>query len=204
MAGAACRVTRAYGLTGGIGSGKSTAARVLGELGAAVIDADAISHALTQPGGAAVPAIRAAFGDAMAPEGGGLDRAALRERVFRDPAARARLEGILHPLIGAEMGRQLEAAHGPYALLVVPLLYETGRLLAGVRAVVVVDCPEALQVSRAGARSGLSADAVRAVMAAQWPRWRRLQAADEVLWNGAGREALDAQCRRLHARLVGS
>ena len=194
---------RVYGLTGGIGSGKSTAASVLAGLGAAVIDADAISRAMTQAGGAALPAIRAAFGGAVAPDGEGLDRAALRERVFHDTAARARLEAILHPLIGAEMDRQLGLARGPYALLEVPLLFETGRLVDRVLAVVVVDCAEALQVARAGARSGLSPEAVRAVMAAQWPRWRRLQAADEVLWNGADRQALVEQCERLHGRLAG-
>lgn len=194
---------RAYGLTGGIGSGKSTAASMLADLGAAVIDADAISHAVTQPDGVALPAIRAAFGATVAPDGGGLDRAALRERVFQDPAARARLEAILHPLIGVEMDRQLAVARGPYALLVVPLLFETGRLVDRMRAVVVVDCAEALQIARAGARSGLSPEAVRAVMAAQWPRWRRLQAADEVLWNGADRQALAEQCRLLHGRLAG-
>ena len=193
----------AYGLTGGIGSGKSTAASMLAEFGATVIDADAISHAATQPGGAALPAIRAAFGGSVAPEGAGLDRAALRECVFRDAGARARLEAILHPLIGAEMDRQLALAQGAYALLVVPLLFETGRLVDRVRAVVVVDCAEALQVARASARSGLDPEAVRAVMAAQWPRWRRLQAADEVLWNGSDRQALGAQCQRLHDRLIG-
>jgi len=106
-------------------------------------------------------------------------------------------------LIGAEMDRQLALAQGAYALLVVPLLFETGRLVDRVRAVVVVDCAEALQVARASARSGLDPEAVRAVMAAQWPRWRRLQAADEVLWNGSDRQALGAQCQRLHDRLIG-
>lgn len=195
-------MTRAVGLTGGIGSGKSAAAACLAALGASVIDADEISRELTAGGGRALPALREAFGTALVPAGGALDRAGMRALAFSDPAARARLEEILHPLIREETSRRLAAATGPYALLVVPLLYESGNWAGRVERVVVVDLAEALQVERTVARSGLAPGEVRAIMATQWPRWRRLQAADEVLWNGGRPEELRAQCERLHARLA--
>lgn len=195
---------RAIGLTGGIGSGKSTAAAMLAELGAAVIDADEISRALTAAEGAALPALRAAFGERIVPVNGALDRAAMRALAFSDPAARARLEAILHPLIRQESARRLDAATGPYALLVVPLLFESGSWAGRLERVVVVDLDEELQVRRTVARSALTPAEVRAIMAAQWPRWRRLQAADDVLWNGGEPGELREQCGRLHARLVGA
>jgi dephospho-CoA kinase len=188
------------GLTGGIASGKTAVSSRLAALGASVVDTDVVSRRLTAPGGASVPALRAAFGErAIAPEGG-LDRAAMRTLAFADPAARAKLEAILHPAIRAEADRELAAASGPYAVIVVPLLFETRGYLDRVDRILVVDCPEALQVERAARRSGLAPDEVRAVMRAQWPRWRRLQSADDVVWNGAGLEALEAQCDALHAR----
>jgi dephospho-CoA kinase len=189
------------GLTGGIGSGKSTAAAILAGLGASVVDADEISRGLAAAGGAALPALRQAFGEALVPPGGALDRAAMRSLAFSDPSARGRLEAILHPLIREECARRLAAATGPYALFVVPLLLESGSWAGRLDRVVVVDLDEELQVSRTVARSGLAASEVRAIMAAQWPRWRRLQAADDVLWNGGDLEALRAQCERLHGRL---
>jgi dephospho-CoA kinase len=192
---------RRIGLTGGIGSGKSTAAQLLAGRGAAVIDADDISRELTGKDGGALPALREAFGEALVPRDGALDRVAMRALAFTDAAARARLEAILHPRIRDEAGRRIAAATGPYAVIVVPLLFESGSWAGTLERVVVVDCSEALQVERAVARSGLDAAQVRAIMAAQWPRWRRLQAADEVLWNGGDRAALEAQCERLHARL---
>jgi dephospho-CoA kinase len=196
-------VIPAVGLTGGIGSGKSAVADRLASLGAVVIDTDAISRELTSPAGAAIAPIAAAFGPGAIGEDGGLDRAAMRRRVFADAGERRRLEGVLHPLIREESARRLEKARGPYALLVVPLLFESGAWAGRVGRVIVVDCPESLQVERATARSGLSGDEVRAIMAAQWPRWRRLQAADEVLWNGGSLEALQAQCEALDRRLRG-
>ncbi|MGE0358335.1 MAG: dephospho-CoA kinase [Burkholderiales bacterium] len=189
------------GLTGGIGSGKSTAAGFLAELGAAVVDADEVSREITAAGGAALPALREAFGEALVPRDGGLDRGAMRDLAFSDPAARARLEAILHPRIREETERRLAAASGPYAVLVVPLLFETGFRAGRVERVVVVDLDEALQVRRAAERSGMAPGAVRAIMAAQWPRWRRLQAADEVLWNGGDPRQLREQCARLDGRL---
>ena len=192
---------RPVGLTGGIGSGKSTAAGFLARLGASVVDADEISRELTAAGGAALPALRDAFGASLVPGGGALDRAAMRSLAFSDPGARARLEAILHPLIREESARRVAAATGPYAVLVVPLLFESGSYAGRLERVVVVDLDEELQVRRTVARSGLVPDEVRAIMATQWPRWRRLQAADEVLWNGGEPAALQAQCERLHARL---
>ena len=192
---------RTVGLTGGIGSGKSTAAGFLAELGASVVDADEISRGLTAAGGAALGRLREAFGEALVPAGGALDRDAMRALAFSDPAARARLEAILHPLVREASARQLAAATGPYAVLVVPLLFESGSYAGRLDRIVVVDLDESLQVRRAAARSGLAPEAVRAIMAAQWPRWRRLQSADEVLWNGGDPAQLRAQCERLHARL---
>ena len=126
----------------------------------------------------------------------------MRALAFSDPAARGRLEAILHPMIRDESARRVAAASGPYCLLVVPLLLESGSWARRVERVVVVDLSERLQVERTGARSGLAPAEVRAIMATQWPRWRRLQAADDVLWNGGTPEDLRAQCERLHGRLA--
>ncbi len=193
-------MTFTVGLTGGIGSGKSAVSSRLASLGASVIDADVISRRLTAPGGAAIAPLREAFGDRSIAPDGGLDRAAMRVLAFEDPGARARLEAILHPAIRAEADRALAAASGPYALLVVPLLLETGGYVDRVDRVLVVDCAEALQEERAARRAGIEPGEVRAIMRAQWPRWRRLQVADDVIWNGAGLGALEAQCDTLHAR----
>jgi dephospho-CoA kinase len=192
-------VKLAVGLTGGIGSGKSTVADRLAALGASVIDADAISRSLTAAGGAAMAAVRAAFGHGLAGPDGALDREAMRELAFSDATARSRLEAILHPLIRAESDRARAAAAGPYVLLVVPLLFETAGQ-ARVDRTLVVDCAERLQVERVRERSGLDASEVGRIMATQWPRWRRLQMADDVVWNGGAPEALGPQCERLHTR----
>jgi dephospho-CoA kinase len=186
------------GLTGGIGSGKSLVASRLQALGASVVDSDEISRALTSAGGEAMPALRAAFGARFVTAEGALDRDAMRALVFADDTARARLESILHPAIRSRSDRDLAAASGPYAIVVVPLLFESRGYLDRVGRVAVVDCPEALQVARTVARSGLAEAEVRAVMAAQWPRWRRLQSADDVVWNGGTIEEVVAQCEKLH------
>ncbi len=191
----------AVGLTGGIGSGKTTVAEHLGALGATIVDADAISRALTATGGGAIDAVREAFGAGLIAADGALDRAAMRALAFSEPAARVRLESILHPLIRAESDRARHEASGPYVVLVVPLLFETGGH-ARVARTLLVDAPEALQVGRVAARSGLGPDEVLAIMAAQWPRWRRLQLADDVVCNAGERSALGPQCERLHARYV--
>jgi dephospho-CoA kinase len=189
---------RLVGLTGGIGAGKSTVAAHFARLGASVVDTDAISRALTAPAGAALPALREAFGAGVIAADGALDRAAMRVRAFEDPAVRARLEAILHPAIRAAADEALATASGPYALIDVPLLFETRGYLDRIWRSLVVDCPEDVQVKRVVARSGLDAAQVHAIMDAQWPRWRRLQAADDVVWNGADASLVAPQCERLH------
>jgi dephospho-CoA kinase len=186
------------GLTGGIGSGKTTVASRFEALGASVVDTDEISHALTAAGGAAIGALREAFGERFIAASGALDRAAMRDLVFEDPRARDRLESILHPAIREATDRALAQSRGAYAIVVVPLLFETRGYPGRVERALVVDCPEALQLERTMRRSGLAAPAVRAIMGAQWPRWRRLQSADDVVWNGGEPGALDPQCELLH------
>ncbi|HEY2629928.1 MAG TPA: dephospho-CoA kinase, partial [Usitatibacter sp.] len=156
-----------------------------------------ISRAITAVGGAAIPGLREAFGEGFIAADGALDRGAMRALAFSDPAARARLESILHPAIRRVSDAALANAAGPYALLVVPLLFET-RGDDRVARTLAVDCSEALQVSRAATRSGLAPGEVRAIMGTQWPRWRRLQAATDVVWNGGTEAELAAQCERLH------
>ncbi|MBW7902150.1 MAG: dephospho-CoA kinase [Rhodocyclaceae bacterium] len=186
------------GLTGGIGSGKSTVAELFVARGAALVDTDAIAHELTGPDGAAMPAIVAAFGDGARRADGALDRPAMRTQVFADPAAKARLEGILHPLIGAEADRRCRAATAPYVILAVPLLVESGNYAERCDRILVVDCAEATQVARVTARSGMSAAEAHAILAAQAPRQARLAAADDVIDNDGPPEALPAQVERLH------
>lgn len=192
------------GLTGGIGSGKSAVAERFAAHGAALVDTDVIAHELTAPGGAAIAPIRAAFGaDILTPDGA-LDRVAMRRRVFTDPAARTQLEAILHPLIKtASVARCRHAsADFPYVVLVVPLLVETGDYRQRVNRVCVVDCPEETQVARVMVRSGLTREEVAAILAAQATRTQRLAAADDVIDNDAGLDALDAQVAALHAKYL--
>ena len=186
------------GLTGGIGSGKTTVAGHFAALGAAIVDTDEISRALTAAGGGALDALREAFGARYFRPDGALDREAMRTLAFEDPASRARLESILHPAIRNAADRAIAAARGPYAMLVVPLLFETGGYRERVTRTLTVDCDERVQLDRTMARSSLAEAAVRSIMQAQWPRWRRLQSADDVVWNGGGREFLRPQCERLH------
>lgn len=186
------------GLTGGIGSGKSAVGRLFEDRGIAVIDTDAIAHQLTTPGGAAMPAIRAAFGDAVATPDGALDRAAMRAIVFADPPARKRLEGILHPLIREESERRLAGADSPYAILMVPLLVESGSYRERVSRVAVVDCDVETQIARVMQRNGLARAEVERILAAQATRAQRLEAADDVIDNDGALAALDPQIARLH------
>ncbi|SCX54284.1 dephospho-CoA kinase [Variovorax sp. EL159] len=177
-------MVRRIGLTGGIGSGKSTVAALLVAQGAVLVDTDAIARAIAQPGGAAMPAIEAAFGRSVIAPDGGLDRAGMRQIVFTDASAKARLESILHPLIGAETQRQAAAA-GEDAIVVfdVPLLVESGRWRAIVERVLVVDATEETQLKRVVARSAWTPEAVRAVIAQQAPRKARRAAADAIIFN---------------------
>lgn len=194
------------GLTGGIGSGKSAVAERFAARGAAVIDTDAIAHRLTAPGGAGIAPIRAAFGDAALAPDGALDRAAMRRLVFADPAARRRLEAILHPLIRTagdeEVQRRLASAEFPYVVLVVPLLLESGGYRDRVDRVCVVDCPEEIQIARVMARSGMQRAEVQAILDAQASRAERLAAADDVIDNAADLAALDPQVDALHAKYL--
>lgn len=191
------------GLTGGIGSGKSTVADLLAAQGALLVDTDLIAHALTAPQGGAMPAIRAAFGDTVLAADGSLDRAAMRRLVFSDSSAKTRLEGILHPLIRAESAaRCAMASSAPYVVLVVPLLIESGDYRQRVDRILVVDCDEAVQVSRVMTRSGLAEKEVLAIMAAQASRSERLAAADDLVVNNDGRGALLPQVENLHRRYL--
>ena len=190
------------GLTGGIGSGKTSAAEEFAQLGAGVVDTDAIAHKLTRPGGAAMPALREEFGAAYVAADGSLDRARMRALVFGDRDARRRLEAVLHPLIRRETMARAAAAQAPYVLLVVPLLLETGAYRDRVQRVLVVDCSEATQIARTTARSGLSENEVRAIMAAQLSRAERVARADDVIVNEGDRDALREQIRDLHRRYL--
>jgi dephospho-CoA kinase len=189
-------------LTGGIGSGKSSVARLFEARGVAVIDADALAHELTAPGGAAIPAIRAAFGPEVIDERGALDRERMRQHVFGDPAARKRLEGILHPMIRDESERQRAAATSAYVILMIPLLVESGDPRRRCDRVLVVDCPEAEQVRRVMLRSNLGRAEVEAIMATQASRAERLAHADDVIDNGGDPELLGPQVEALHARYL--
>jgi len=188
-------------LTGGIGSGKSSVASQLAALGVPVIDTDAISHQLTAPGGAALAEIAQAFGPEVMSADGSLDRAALRRLVFRDEAARKRLEAILHPRIRTRMQELLAAVEAPYAVLVIPLLLETGQADFADR-VLAVDLPEAEQVRRVRARSGLDIEEIRRIIASQAPRSARLARADDIIDNSGDPRALREQVERLHRRFL--
>jgi len=186
------------GLTGGIGSGKSLVADMLAMRGAAIVDTDRIAHQLTATGGIAIPAIRSAFGSDIITTDGAMDRPKMRTLAFTDAKTKKRLESILHPLIAAETERAAEEAKGPYLVYVVPLLVESGKWKQRVARVLVVDCPEELQLARVIARSGLSDTEVRAIMATQVPRRTRLAAADDVIVNDAEIASLEQQVDRLH------
>jgi dephospho-CoA kinase len=198
-------VSYAVGLTGGIGSGKSTVAQLFAELGARIVDTDLISHQLTRPGGAAIPLIRQAFGPEFIDDQGALDRARMRELIFADSVAKQRLEGILHPLILAQSREQASSpTDAPYTLIIVPLLFESGRYREWLHRVIVVDCPEELQIERTVRRSGLGIPEVRAIMAQQLERARRLELADDVIRNDGDLDALRTQVGKLHASLIRS
>ena len=186
------------GLTGGIGSGKSTVADRFVENGAALVDTDAIAHELTGPGGAALPALIAAFGPAAVNAEGALDRAAMRQRVFAEPAAKARLQAILHPLIRQIAAERCQSAASPYVILAVPLLVESGDYRERCDRIVAVDCPERLQIERVMARNGLSAEEVGAIMANQATRQQRLAVADDVIINQTNVSDLYTRIDALH------
>ena len=186
------------GLTGGIGSGKSAAAAEFTRLGATVVDTDAIAHELTCPGGAAISEVRRLFGDTYVDETGAMDRRKMRELVFADPAAKQRLEALLHPLIREESQRRIAAATGPYVVHVVPLLIESPDYRRRVDRVLVIACPDELRLARVQARSGLAEDEVRRIFAAQATPAERRAAADDLVDNGGSLEELHVQVHALH------
>jgi len=192
----------AVGLTGGIGSGKSTVAECFAALGVPVIDTDVIARQLTAPGSVVLDVIRTVFGETVMQPDGALDRGALRRRVFADAAARHQLEAILHPLIRQGVEQALATLAAPYALIVIPLLVETGGYRDVLDRVLVVDCPEELQIARVVARNGLTQDEVKAILAVQAGRAERLAAADDVIVNTASSAALRAHVERLHQRYL--
>jgi dephospho-CoA kinase len=194
------------GLTGGIGSGKSSAAAEFARLGAAVVDTDAISHELTGAGGGAIKAIRKQFGKEFIDEAGALNRARMRAAVFADPARRKLLEAILHPMIRAESQRRIAEIgarrSAPYVVYVVPLLIESSDYRSRVGRVLVVDSPELLQVSRVRQRSGQTEEEVRRILAAQIQRETRLAAADDVIDNSGTIAALQQAVQKLHEKYL--
>lgn len=190
------------GLTGGIGSGKSTAAELFAGLGVRIIDTDAISHALTRTGGTAIEQIRAAFGDDVVKPDGSMDRDKMRELVFRDNSAKMRLESILHPLILEQTKQQATQPNvAPYTLVVVPLLFEGGRYADWLDRVIAVDCTEQTQIARTVQRSSLNESAVRAIIARQIGRTERTRLADDILHNDGSLDELKTQVVGMHRRL---
>jgi dephospho-CoA kinase len=190
------------GLTGGIGSGKSTVADMFAELGVRIIDTDLISRQLTQAGGKAIPAIRETFGNGVIDAEGALDRAAMRELIFSRPDEKKRLEAILHPLILAQTKQQAASpTDTPYTLVVVPLLFENQRYSDWLHRVITVDCPEETQIRRTIQRSHLNEAAVRAIMAQQLSREARLTLSDEKILNNGSLDDLRTQVIGMHRRL---
>ncbi|SAL79600.1 dephospho-CoA kinase [Caballeronia peredens] len=192
------------GLTGGIGSGKSTVADLFASRGVPLVDTDLIAHRITAPGGVAMPLIASEFGKAFVAPDGSLDRAKMRALVFADDTAKARLEGIVHPLIRAETERQRHAAQGAYHIVVVPLLVESGEWAERVSRVLVVDCPVETQIERVMRRNGFSREQVLAIIAKQATREARLAAADDIVLNDASAtlETLAQHVDTLHARYL--
>jgi len=185
------------GLTGGIGSGKTTVARLFREHGVPTVDTDRIARRVVRPGQPALEALIEEFGPGILTPSGTLDRARLRAQVFADPKKKARLEAILHPAIFAEMERRLARLRSPYCLIAIPLLVETGAR-DRVDRVLVVDCPESLQIARLRHREGLDEELIRRIIASQATREERLAIADEVITNDRDLTALARQVAELH------
>jgi dephospho-CoA kinase len=190
------------GLTGGIGTGKTTVSDLLAGMGADVVDTDEVSRALTAAGGAAMAEIEDRFGREFVAPDGALDRARMRKLVFSDERSRRDLEGILHPLVRRDSQRLIAKATGPYVVVVVPLLLETRTYRGLANRVLVVDCDPEIQVARVMKRSNLSREEVLAIMATQISRAERLRNADDVINNDNGLEALETQLVPLHRRYV--
>lgn len=189
------------GLTGGIGSGKSTVARLLQARGATVIDADAIARACTQSGGQAMDAVASVFGPDFVAADGSLDRQRMRDHVFAHPQARAQLEAIVHPLVGQEIARQAAASKAHCTVFDVPLLVESPRWRPQLDWVLVVDCTRDTQIQRVSERNGWERATIEAIVDSQSPREHRLAAADTVIFNdGNGIEHLQHEVARWAGR----
>lgn len=189
------------GLTGGIGSGKTTVSDRFAALGVPVIDADLVAREVVEPGQPGLARVIGHFGPDLLTNEGRLDRDRLRQRVFSDPEARQALEAILHPLIRARMQERLAALRTPYAILAIPLLTETGRRDL-VDRILVVDIPEAQQLERVQRRNGMDREEIRAILAAQSSRSKRLAIADDIIDNSGDLPALVAQIDRLHGEYL--
>ncbi|PMS23339.1 dephospho-CoA kinase [Trinickia dabaoshanensis] len=193
----------AVGLTGGIGSGKSTIADLFAAHRVAIVDTDAIAHRITAPGGAAMPLVEQTFGPRFVAPDGSLDRAKMRALVFADDTAKARLEAITHPLIRSETERERGAASGPYVIVVVPLLVESGAWRSRVDRVLVVDCDVETQIARVMRRNAFTREQVLAIIARQATREARLAAADDIIVNDAKPlDELAREVRTLHERYL--
>jgi len=189
------------GLTGGIASGKSTAAKFFGALGVPILDSDQVARDVVEPGQPPLERLVERFGRKILTVDGHLDRPALRDIVFSDPKARADLEALTHPAIGAAMEARSAAAGGPYQILVIPLLVEK-NLASHVDRVLVVDCDEELQIRRLRDRDGSTPEQVQAILKAQAPRAARLKAADDVIRNDSDMSAVRDQVAALHQRYL--
>jgi dephospho-CoA kinase len=187
------------GLTGGIGSGKSEAARIFAGLGVPVIDTDAIAHALTATGQPLVQNLIACFGTEFLNPDGSLNRAALREKIFADENARRQLEAILHPAIYDEVLQAIDRhPEAPYQIIAVPLLFESDRYQKLIQRSLLIDCEEALQIKRTSARSGLPVATIEAIMHAQMPRAERIKRAQDIITNNQGLIELQKKVEALH------
>jgi dephospho-CoA kinase len=190
------------GLTGGIGSGKTSAANFFSALGVDIIDTDIISHEITQPQGAAIAAIREVFTSKFITTEGALKRKEMRSLIFSDSNARRKLEAILHPLIRTEASHRIELVSTAYGIVVVPLLLETSQYRDLIQRVLVMDSSEHDQIARAIARAALDEQTVRAIMATQLSREERLQKADDVILNNADMPYLERQVSALHRKYI--
>lgn len=190
------------GLTGGIGSGKTTVANMFAELGAYLVDTDLIAHALTKKNGAAISAIENAFGADFILPSGAMDREKMRQYVFSQPDEKKRLEAILHPLIREKTEAAAKESTGIYTIFVVPLLVESGSWKQRVSRVLVIDCSEQTQVQRVMNRNGMAQEQVLAIMQTQASREQRLKAADDVITSEGSLGKIQLEVRRLHDKYV--
>ena len=196
-------MTFVVGLTGGIGSGKSIASKIFMDLGIDVVDTDQIAHELTQPDGVAIPQIYTQFGSEFISANGALDRKKMRKLVFADNRQRTKLENLLHPLILKETTRRIHQSNSPYIIVAIPLLFETGDYNHLIQRILVIDCDEHLQIKRTIARSNLSTEEVKDIMASQINRKNRLQNADDIIVNNQNIDYLKAQITELHKIYLG-